>query len=348
MFRQSKTNIALCGFLMVIVGFGFQAVYADDDKETMKQLERIAIQSDQQATQQTTQEPAQQSAQPQSNHDSGFILIFAPGGITYYDDKLWVVNQYNPSVDVYSTDGTIDADASFSLIPENDNAQGITYGDGKFWVVNWNYDVDVMRDVGDNMVHVYNLDGTYDADASFSLIPETDSPFGITYYDDKLWVVSTLDARIYVYSTDGTYDADASFDLAVGNTHPSGITYGDGKFWVTEDGLFGGIVGVYAYNLDGTYDADASFDLAIQNTEPNGITYYDGMFWVVEWSFAYDAVYMYEPGPSLESRVTSIETTLTGLETTMTGIDTRMTGLETNTTNIDTRITGLETNLTGL
>ena len=79
MFRQSKTlEIALCSLvLMVVVGFGFQAVNADDDKETMIQLERIAQQSD----------------QSQSNHDSSFPLVYAntPGGITYYDDKLWVV-----------------------------------------------------------------------------------------------------------------------------------------------------------------------------------------------------------------------------------------------------------------
>ena len=79
MFRYSKTNIALCGLvLMVVIGFGFQAVNADDDGEPL-QLERIA----------------QQSAQPQLNHDSSFRLTFAPLAITYYDDKLWILSGFD-------------------------------------------------------------------------------------------------------------------------------------------------------------------------------------------------------------------------------------------------------------
>ena len=337
MFRQSKTlEIALCGLvLMVVVGFGFQAVNADDDKETMIQLERIAQQSD----------------QSQSNHDSSFPLVYAntPGGITYYDDKLWVVNSFSQRVYAYSTNGTYDADASFSLIYVNDNSKGIAYGDGKFWVAGWNYDIPAFQDRGDNKIYAYNLDGTYNSDASFLLISENDLPFGITYYDDKLWVVDTTANRVYAYSTNGTYDADASFDLTSENTGPTGITYGDGKFWVVEDGFTSGLVEIYAYNLDGTYDADASFDLTSKITNPTGITYYDGKVWIADIDFDDGhTVYIYESDPSLESRVTSIETNLTGLETNMAGLETKITGLETKITNMETILTDIQTMLSSL
>ena len=175
MFRQSKTNIALCGFLMVIVGFGFQAVNADDDKETMIQLEHIT----------------QQSAQPQSNHDSRFSVGVFTLGITYYDDKLWVVEPFNQSVSAYTTDGIEDFEASFRLVPENNYARGITYGDGKFWVLEWNYNRETRQIEGDNMVYAYNPDSTYDADASMK-------------QNQMLTALSHLGA---------TYDADASFSL---------------------------------------------------------------------------------------------------------------------------------------
>ena len=331
MFRQSKTNIALCGFLMVIVGFGFQAVGADDDKEAMIQLERIAMQSAQQTT--------QQSAQPQSNHDTSFLLevLNAPGGITYYDDKLLVVDEFSPRVFAYNPDGTYDADASFSLISENDNAQGITNGDGKFWVANWNYDVDVMRDVGDSKILAYNLDGTYDRNASFSLISANDTPSGITYYDDKLWVTDPIVSRVFAYNPDGTYDADASFYLTTENDWPNGITYGDGKFWVVELDLFDFSVGMYAYNPDGTYDRNASFDLTLfGNDYPTGITYYDGKLWVTD--FFAGAVYIYsvqesetDPDASLESRITNLETEIADLKTLLIEIIKRLEALETGT-----------------
>ena len=207
MFRQSKTNIALCGFLMVIVGFGFQAVGADDDKEAMIQLERIAMQSAQQTT--------QQSAQPQSNHDTSFLLevLNAPGGITYYDDKLLVVDEFSPRVFAYNPDGTYDADASFYLTTENDWPNGITYGDGKFWVV----ELDLFDfSVG---MYAYNPDGTYDRNASFDLtLFGNDYPTGITYYDGKLWVTDFFAGAVYIYSVqESETDPDASLESRITN-----------------------------------------------------------------------------------------------------------------------------------
>ncbi len=248
-----------------------------------------------------------------------------PTGITTLDDKFWVVDASGIKVYVYNADGTSDSD--FDLDEDNDNALGITVHDGKLWVANaanapynkvYAYnaadgtraaDSDFILDkynttpngitslnnqfwvanAADNVIYVYNADGTSDIDSEFhSNLANNTDPHGITATPNgKLLVVDNTDGRVYVFNAEAG-ELESHFNLhPVGST---GITAYDDKLWIADfiDNI------VYAYNAaDGTRDAASDFDLDSDNKLPFGITSLGGKLWVGDASdgqvYAYNA-----------------------------------------------------------
>ena len=155
-------------------------------------------------------------------------------------------------------------------------------------------------------------------DKRFNLTSDNQSAFGITYYDNALWVVDSDFEEVYKYSTAGEYQSSGSFDLnKAQQDFPLGITYGNNAFWVFDtsgdrvykystNGAYqscfslsndgGGMTyydnalwvvnsgddRVFKYSTAGVYQSSGSFDLTGGNNNPVGITYGNNAFWVVD------------------------------------------------------------------
>ncbi|MCY4491553.1 MAG: hypothetical protein OXC46_08855 [Thaumarchaeota archaeon] len=319
MFRQSKTlEIALCGLvLMVVMGFGFHTV----------DVYGIDVTPD-----------------PSSNFD---LRINNPAGITFHDDKFWIVDNYynNLKIVTYNPDGTGAGYVNLNL--KNKGPSGIAFGDDKFWVV----------DRKAHKVFTYNSDGT-SLGLYFDLGMREST--GIAFGDDKFWVVYTGFTQefghsysneygsVVAYNPDGTPDPSSNFDLDSSNNHPAGITFYDDKFWIVDtiDNE------VYAYNLDGTPDPSSNFYLAFVNSSPVGITFHDDKFWVLNADFItdkkisnsvgynYNKVYAYSLDGELNP--SNLEAMLTDMKTILSEMQTTISKLENTITNLTTRIEALE------
>ena len=174
-------------------------------------------------------------------------------------------------------------------------------------------------------------------DKSFDLTSENNSPEGITYYDNALWVVDG-DFWVYNYSTTGAYQTNRFSVNDDGLFFPRGITYENNAFWVVDsdnnkvykhstagvyqssgrfnltganDNSIGITYGdnafwvvddddrVYKYSSTGTYQSNGNFNLTGGNDDPNGITYGNNVFWVVDTD---DRVYKYSTAGVYQSR----------------------------------------------
>ena len=122
------------------------------------------------------------------------------------------------------------------------------------------------------------VSGQRDASADFYLHRDNGHPRGITYANDRFYVVDMLDDRVYAYTSSGQRDASADFYLHRDNGHPAGITYANDRFYVVDrtDEK------VYAYTSSGQRDASADFYLHRDNGYPEGITYANNRFYVVD------------------------------------------------------------------
>ena len=120
--------------------------------------------------------------------------------------------------------------------------------------------------------------------SSFDLYTFNDYPQGITYANNKFYVVDSVDEKVYVYTSSGQRVESADFDLDRYNSAPTGITYANNRFYVTDwfDDK------VYVYTSSGQRVASADFDL--HNYAPRGITYANNRFYVVDGN---DKVYVY-------------------------------------------------------
>ncbi len=125
----------------------------------------------------------------------------------------------------------------------------------------------------------------------FDLYGDNNSPFGITYANERLYVVSISlnddgpvagTQKVYAYSLSGQRDVASEFELNT-DIFPYGIAYADGRFYVTATAIDGtaGLEKVYAFRPDG--QRDASYDLNIPGDDdfPLGITYANDRFYVV-------------------------------------------------------------------
>ena len=120
---------------------------------------------------------------------------------------------------------------------------------------------------------------------SFDLDSDNDYPQGITFANDRFYVVDG--GEVFAYHASGQRDAASDFDLDAGNGHSSGITYANDRFYVVNwyD------VEVNVYHASGQRDAASDFDLEPGDHFLNGITFANDRFYVVDSGevFAYHA-----------------------------------------------------------
>ena len=56
-------------------------------------------------------------------------------GIAHADGRLYVVDEYDDNVYVYTTSGVREEDREFDLVADNDSPEGATYARDRFYVV---------------------------------------------------------------------------------------------------------------------------------------------------------------------------------------------------------------------
>ena len=159
------------------------------------------------------------------------------------------------------------SNALFFSTSDSISAYGLTFGGGYYWQLGFG-----------GTVYAYNTDGTRSSENDFDLDDDNSIPGGITYHDNKFWVVDTRDDKVYVYNTDGSRASENDFDLDGDSNRANGITYHDNKFWIVDTDNNK----VYVYNVDGSRASTNDFDLDDDNSIPGGITYHDNKFWIVD------------------------------------------------------------------
>ena len=97
---------------------------------------------------------------------------------------------------------------------------GLTFGAGYYRLTGF-----------DGTVYAYNTNGIRSSANDFDLDAANGAPRGITYHDDKFWVVDNGAYKVFAYNTNGTRASEYDFDLdIVGNLSAcNGITYHDDK-----------------------------------------------------------------------------------------------------------------------
>ncbi len=200
----------------------------------------------------------------------------SPEGITYANDRFYVVDSFRNKVYAYMSSGQRDATSDFEISASIHWPEGITYANDRFYVVNDR----------DDKVYAYMNSGQRDAASDFELSSDNNSPTGITYANDRFYVVET-GGRVYAYMSSGQRDAASDFELSSGNNSPEGITYANDRFYVVETGGK-----VYAYMSSGQRDAAAS-DFELSSGHTTGITYGNGRFYAVDRSRG--KVYVFNP-----------------------------------------------------
>ena len=170
-----------------------------------------------------------------------------------------ISNTYNSSYVI--------SNALFFSTSDSISATGITFDGGYYWQLGFG-----------GTVYAYNTDGTRSSENDFDLDDDNSIPGGITYHDNKFWIVDFGDHKVYVYNTDGSRASDDDFDLDADNHRSNGITYHDNKFWIVDNIS----TKVYAYNTDGIRVVESDFNLDVDNDNPTGITYNDDKFWVID------------------------------------------------------------------
>ena len=203
----------------------------------------------------------------------------SPGGITFANGRLYVVDDSDAKVYAYDASGRHVPDADFDLAPGHTEAEGITFANGRFYVVDWD----------DDKAYAYQASGRRDSAADFDLASDNTFPRGITFANSRFHVVDSIDNKVYAYDASGRHVPAADFDLASDSNWSAGITFANGRFYVVdwEDDK------AYVYEASGRRNPAADFDLASDNIFAKGITFANGRFYVVDTVkrkvYAYDA-----------------------------------------------------------
>ena len=124
----------------------------------------------------------------------------------------------------------------------------------------------------------------------FDLASGNDWPEGITFANNRFYVVDWSDNKVYAYDAAGLYNSASDFDLdSQQNRQPGGIVFANNRFYVVDwsDDK------VYAYDAAGQRATASDFDLDSANTRAAGIAFANNRFYVVDQSaekaYAYDA-----------------------------------------------------------
>ena len=103
-----------------------------------------------------------------------------------------------------------------------------------------------MVDKFDVKVYAYQATGQRDLASDFDLDPDNEWPSGITFANDRFYVVDDEDDKVYAYQAAGQRDSASDFDLNPDNDDARGITFANDRFYVVDlsDDK------VYAYSAD--------------------------------------------------------------------------------------------------
>ena len=204
-----------------------------------------------------------------------------PNGITFSNDRFYVVDWSPDKVYAYQASGQRDSASEFDLDSDNEDATGITFANDGFHVV----------DSGDDKVYAYQTSGQRDSASDFDLDSDNGSATGITFANGRFYVVDSSGDRVFAYQASGQRDSASDFDLAPGNGRPNGITFSNDRFYVVDwlDNQ------VYAYQASGQRDSASDFDPEQDMTRISGITFSNGRFYAV--SFFDNKVYFVTPTP---------------------------------------------------
>ncbi len=234
-------------------------------------------------------------ASGQRDSASDFALDSANGsasGITFANNRFYVVNTSPKKVYAYDTAGQREPAADVGLHADNALAAGITFANDRFFVV----------DSSDDRVNAYSAGAAPGTTPSQMTSADFDlanhhSPSGIAFANNRLFVIDDWDDRVYAYTASGQRDSAADFDLDSDNDDPEAITFANSRFFVVDNVDDK----VYAYQASGQRDAAADFDLDSDNNFPfpEGITFANGRFFVVD--NADDKVYAYQSSGQRDS-----------------------------------------------
>ena len=191
-----------------------------------------------------------------------------PQGITYANNRFYVVDRSDDKVYVYNSSGGRVSSADFNLDGNNSTPRGITYANNRFYVV----------DSSDDKVYVYSSSGGRVSSADFNLDSNNGGPTGITHANSQFYVVDRLDDKVYVYSSSGGRVSSADFNLDSNNGNANGITYATNRFYLVDIND----EKVYVYSSSGDRVSSADFNLDSNNGGPQGITYANNRFYVVD------------------------------------------------------------------
>ena len=103
-----------------------------------------------------------------------------------------------------------------------------------------------MVDKFDVKVYAYQATGQRDLASDFDLDPDNEWPSGITFANDRFYVVDDEDDKVYAYQATGQRDSASDFDLNPDNDDARGITFANDRFYVVDDEDDK----VYAYSAD--------------------------------------------------------------------------------------------------
>ena len=149
-----------------------------------------------------------------------------------------------------------------------------------------------MVDFLDEKVYAYTASGQRDSVSDFDLDSNNDWPGGITFANNRFYVVDKFDDKVYVYQAAGQRDSASDFDLDSANRRAEGITFANDRFYVVDDREGR----VYAYDASG--QRASAFDLYLDpaNGDASGIAFANDRFYVVDDDREEDRVYAYSAG----------------------------------------------------
>ncbi len=95
-----------------------------------------------------------------------------------------------------------------------------------------------VPDLFDWKVYVYTSSGQRVESADFDLDIENKNAGGITYANNRFYVVdNSRDDKVYVYTNSGQRVENADFDLDEDNNFPAGIIYANNRFYAIDNGF---------------------------------------------------------------------------------------------------------------
>ena len=169
--------------------------------------------------------------------------MIGTGGITFANDRFYVVDKFDVKVYAYQATGQRDLASDFDLDPDNEWPSGITFANDRFYVV----------DDEDDKVYAYQATGQRDSATDFDLNPDNDDARGITFANDRFYVVDEEDYKVYAYSADVPplgFSESGSATRSIPENLPGGINVGIPVSAAGGDALAYSIGGVDAQSFD--------------------------------------------------------------------------------------------------